>query len=98
MIRTNFHITDSQMGVLRHESECTGLSISEIVRRAIDYYTGNIPVLNKSQTSAIDSALAPTLQRLLEQAREQIQIMESGDFVKEEEFDAGLNQNKMSTE
>ena len=92
MIRTNFHITDNQIGTLRQESERTGLSISEIVRRAIDYYTGNFPVLNRNHVSAIDSNLATSLQTHLEYAQRRSEIMDAGNFVTEEEFEAGLEE------
>jgi hypothetical protein len=38
MKRTNFHITDQQLAALRGLAEKTGLTVAELVRRAIDDY------------------------------------------------------------
>lgn len=38
MKRINFYLTDKQTGRLRLLSQETGLSVSELVRRAIDIY------------------------------------------------------------
>lgn len=36
MIRTNFHLSEKQLDGLRRLAEKTGLSVAELVRRAID--------------------------------------------------------------
>jgi hypothetical protein len=36
MIRVNFHLTDRQLKRLRAESRRTGLSVAELIRRAVD--------------------------------------------------------------
>ena len=38
MIRTNVHLTEKQLQRLRSESERTGLSVAEIIRRAVDIW------------------------------------------------------------
>ena len=38
MIRVNYHLTDQQIERLNAESERTGLSSAEIIRRAVDLY------------------------------------------------------------
>ncbi len=38
MHRVNFHLADSQIEKLRKLSEKTGLSVAELIRRAIDAY------------------------------------------------------------
>ena len=38
MNRTNFHITDAEKERLKKLSDKTGLTVAEIVRRAIDAY------------------------------------------------------------
>ena len=40
MHRTNIYLTDQQVERLNAESERTGLSSAEIIRRAIDLYLG----------------------------------------------------------
>jgi len=56
MIRTSFHVTESQIGMLRQESGSTGLGISEIVRRAIDDYLEKIQSKRKAQLDDIDTS------------------------------------------
>jgi len=36
MKRVNYHLTDSQIKALRQESEKSGLSVAELIRRAVD--------------------------------------------------------------
>jgi hypothetical protein len=36
MTRVNFHLTDRQLSQLRAESRRTGLSVAELIRRAVD--------------------------------------------------------------
>ena len=36
MIRVNIHLTNQQLDRLRQESKRTGLTVAELVRRAID--------------------------------------------------------------
>ena len=38
MIRANFHLTEQQAEQLRRESDKTGLSVAELIRRAVDAY------------------------------------------------------------
>lgn len=38
MKRVNFHLTDKQIAALRKLSKKTGLTVSELVRRAVDAY------------------------------------------------------------
>jgi len=38
MIRTNFHLTKGQLGALRKLSKQTGLSVAELIRRAVDEF------------------------------------------------------------
>jgi len=38
MKRVNYHLTEKQITVLKAESQRTGMSIAEIIRRAIDKY------------------------------------------------------------
>jgi metal-responsive CopG/Arc/MetJ family transcriptional regulator len=40
MERISVHLTEKEVEYLRRESEDTGLSVSEIIRRAIDEYLG----------------------------------------------------------
>ena len=36
MIRVNIHLTEQEIGKLKQESKRTGLTVAELVRRAID--------------------------------------------------------------
>jgi len=36
MIRVNFHLTQQQLEKLRRESKDTGLTVAELIRRAVD--------------------------------------------------------------
>ncbi len=36
MKRVNYHLTDSQIKALQKESEKSGLSVAELIRRAVD--------------------------------------------------------------
>jgi hypothetical protein len=36
MIRVNFHLTERQLAALRRLSRSTGLTIAELIRRAVD--------------------------------------------------------------
>lgn len=38
MIRSTFHLTKKQIAALKTESKRTGLSVAELIRRAIDTY------------------------------------------------------------
>jgi len=38
MIRVNFHLTDRQIAALRAMSRSTGLTVAELIRRAVDQY------------------------------------------------------------
>lgn len=38
MVRTNIYLTQPQVSRLRDQAEASGLSVAEIVRRAIDSY------------------------------------------------------------
>lgn len=38
MIRVNYHLTDSQLAALRKRSSKTGLTVAELIRRAVDAY------------------------------------------------------------
>ena len=38
MIRVNYHLTVKQIGELKKLSKASGLSVAEIIRRAIDTY------------------------------------------------------------
>lgn len=38
MTRTNLHLTDAQLAALRKLAKRTGLSVAELVRRAIDAF------------------------------------------------------------
>jgi predicted DNA-binding ribbon-helix-helix protein len=38
MIRTNFHLTEAQLSQLRELAEKTGLSVAELIRRAVDEF------------------------------------------------------------
>jgi hypothetical protein len=38
MKRVNYHLTESQIAALAAKSKKTGLSIAEIIRRAVDLY------------------------------------------------------------
>ena len=40
MIRVNIHLTNQQLGKLRQLARKTGLTVAELVRRAIDAFTG----------------------------------------------------------
>jgi len=40
MIRTNIHLTEGQLKNLRKLAKQTGLSVAELVRRAIDEFLG----------------------------------------------------------
>ena len=40
MIRVNYHLTDKQISKLRELSKDTGLSVAELIRRAVDKYVG----------------------------------------------------------
>ena len=42
MTRVNFHLTERQMILLREMADSTGLSVAEIIRRAIDAYLDRI--------------------------------------------------------
>lgn len=37
-IRVNFHLTTAELEALRARSESTGLSVADLIRRAIDAY------------------------------------------------------------
>jgi hypothetical protein len=38
MVRTNYHLTEKQRKLLRLIADKTGLSVAEIIRRAVDAY------------------------------------------------------------
>lgn len=38
MIRVNYHLTEEQISRLKALSEKTGLSVAELIRRAVDAY------------------------------------------------------------
>ena len=38
MKRVNYHLTEKQIEILKKEAKITGLSIAEIIRRALDVY------------------------------------------------------------
>lgn len=38
MKKINYHVTEQQLAFLKHTSEETGLSVAELIRRAIDAY------------------------------------------------------------
>jgi predicted DNA-binding protein len=38
MLRVNYHLTEHQIEELKNLSERTGLSMAELIRRAIDFY------------------------------------------------------------
>jgi hypothetical protein len=38
MVHVNYHLTDSQLAALRARSKATGLSVAELIRRAVDAY------------------------------------------------------------
>lgn len=42
MNRVNFHLTEQQVERLKAESERTGLSVAELIRRAIDAYLAKV--------------------------------------------------------
>jgi predicted DNA-binding protein len=44
MKRVNYHLTDGQIARLRALSEKTGLTVAELIRRAIDAYLGSFKV------------------------------------------------------
>lgn len=56
MVRTSFHVTESQIGLLRQEAGTTGLGISEIVRRAIDDYLERLRSKRQVQLDDIDTS------------------------------------------
>jgi predicted DNA-binding protein len=41
MKRINYHVTEDQFSRLKDASERTGLSVAELIRRAIDSYLGS---------------------------------------------------------
>lgn len=44
MRRANYHLTEQQHEALQAISEQTGLSVAEIIRRAVDHYLAIPPV------------------------------------------------------
>jgi hypothetical protein len=38
MKRVNYHLTERQLDALRQESEKSGLSVAELIRRAVDAF------------------------------------------------------------
>lgn len=42
MIRVNFHLAKEQIDRLRAESKRTGLSVAELIRRAVDAYLARV--------------------------------------------------------
>jgi len=42
MKRVNFHLTDRQIKALQQESKRTGLSVAELIRRAVDAFLGTL--------------------------------------------------------
>ena len=56
MLRTSFHVTETQIGSLRQESAITGLGISEIVRRAIDDYLERVQTKRQMRLDDIDTS------------------------------------------
>jgi catalase (peroxidase I) len=38
MVRVNYHLTDKQISKLKEMSKDTGLSVAELIRRAVDKY------------------------------------------------------------
>jgi predicted DNA binding CopG/RHH family protein len=38
MKRVNFHLSDQQIGALRERAEQTGLTVAELIRRAVDEF------------------------------------------------------------
>jgi Ribbon-helix-helix protein, copG family len=42
MIRTNIFLTEPQLAALRRLSDSTGLSVAELIRRAIDTYMADV--------------------------------------------------------
>ena len=42
MKRTNIHLTDDQIKDLKRESKQTGLTVAELVRRAIDRFLRSV--------------------------------------------------------
>lgn len=52
MIKTNLHLTERQMEVLRQLSDLGGLSVAEIVRRAIDDYLISLELWEEERRKA----------------------------------------------
>lgn len=42
MIRVNYHLTERQLSRLKAEAERTGLSVAELIRRAVDAMLGKV--------------------------------------------------------
>jgi len=57
MRRVNWTVTEAQHRALKQLSQNTGLSISELVRRALDTY---IHALNQDQAAGAAGPLTPT--------------------------------------
>ena len=38
MVRVNFHLTDKQLAILRARAKGSGLTVAELIRRAIDKF------------------------------------------------------------
>ena len=38
MKRVDYHLTEKQIEVLKSESKATGLSVAELIRRAVDFW------------------------------------------------------------
>ncbi len=38
MKRVNYHLTENQLARLKSQAKTTGLSVAELIRRAIDHY------------------------------------------------------------
>jgi hypothetical protein len=43
MRKVNYHLTDRQIAALREAADESGLSVAELIRRAIDAYMGGLP-------------------------------------------------------
>jgi len=42
MVRTNIFLTEPQLAALRRLADSTGLSVAELIRRAIDSYIADV--------------------------------------------------------
>ncbi|MEM7533235.1 MAG: hypothetical protein AAF639_13725 [Chloroflexota bacterium] len=92
MMSLSVMITDAQVGTLSHASEHTGLSIAELVQRAIDSYLANLTAIISGNNKLLPSAKLgeERMAEIWALAEQSAQEMKNQDWVSEEEFEAGL--------